>query len=397
MLEEGKKLAEKYRIDELVGKGGMGSVYRAEDLCDHTIWAVKEERISRSNEQLLRQESAILLKLNHPLLPKAREIFEINEYLYIVMEFVRGQTLQSILNENGKVPESVAWKWFQQISDVLAYLHGLDTPIVYRDLKPSNIMIQPSGDIKLIDFGLAEEYRTNKRQGKKILALTRGYAAPEQYDGRYRDDVRTDIYALGVTMHYAVTGKNPNKPPFRFRPVRKLNSSVSYAMEYIIGKCIQPSPDKRYANACELSRELQNMQSLEKRMKVKRRNRYVAGILAGLAVTGILFGIFMLVNAERNKTVAAYYRYVEQAEVCEKAREYDEAVLLYETAIEMQPKEWKAYIGKAEIYYQQGKYEKCLEWMKETAQQFPDIFEVEEFRCIMEQLYEDGNVYEEDR
>ena len=92
--------------------------------------------------------------------------------------------------------------------------------------------------------------------------MTRGYAAPEQYDNRYRDDVRTDIYALGVTMHYMLTGKNPNKPPYHFRPVRKLNSELSLAVEFIVGKCLQPNPDKRYSNALELFRELDDIQSL---------------------------------------------------------------------------------------------------------------------------------------
>lgn len=273
MLIQGTILAEKYQIIRLIGEGGMGSVYAAEDMNDHTEWAVKEEAINNNNEKFLRQEAAILRKLSHPLLPKMRHFFEVDGNLYIVMELVKGQTLEKILSERA-ISEVMALKWFRQICEVLVYLHGLDIPVVYRDLKPSNVMIQPSGDVKIIDFGIAQEYVKDKKVGKNIMALTRGYAAPEQYDYRYMDDVRTDIYALGVTMHYMLTGKNPNCPPFNFRPVRKLNPSVSNALEYIVGKCLQPNPDNRYENAFELREELENIENLENTFRQKRRRKW---------------------------------------------------------------------------------------------------------------------------
>lgn len=402
MLVQGSIFAEKYQIAHLIGKGGMGSVYLAEDINDHTEWAIKEEIISRSNEQLLRQEAVILSKLNHPFLPKARQIFELDGNFYIVMEYVQGQTLESLLAKTGKIPESTVLKWFRQMCDVLVYLHGLDVPVVYRDLKPSNIMIQPSGDVKIIDFGIAQEYRKGEKAGKKVMVLTRGYAAPEQYDKRYMDDARTDIYALGVTMHYLLTGKNPNRPPFHFRPVRKLNPTVSLSAEYIVGKCLQPNPDKRYSNALELHKELENIQNMEIMLRRKRRNKIALALIAGVSVLCAAAIVFVIVKKQRSTTIDTYYQYLMQAQEYEELNKYEDAMVLYENAIEMQPEAWDAYLGKAELYLLQGEYADCHEWLKKTAERFPDIFEEEEFLIIMEKLYENeetdrNTIYEEEK
>ena len=396
MLTQGTVFAEKYQIVQLIGKGGMGSVYLAEDMDDHTQWAIKEELLNKSSEQLLRQETTILSKLNHPLLPKVYKSFETGGKLYIVMEFVKGQTLENLLNKVGKIPEFTALKWFQQICDVLVYLHGLDVPVVYRDLKPSNIMIQLSGDVKIIDFGIAQEYKKAEKAGKNVMALTKGYAAPEQYDNKYMDDVRTDIYALGVTMHYMLTGKNPNRPPFYFRPVRKLNPSLSYAVEYIVGKCLQPNPDKRYNNALELHKELENIHNLENTLRRKRRRKMALSVTAGLSVLCVAVFIFAIVKKQRNDTIDVYYQYLIQAQEYGESNAYEDAMRLYETAIGMQPEAWDAYLGKAKLYLLQGKFEDCHAWLKKTAEKFPDIFETEEFLKITEELYE-NTTYEEEK
>lgn len=386
MLIQGTILAKKYQIIRLIGEGGMGSVYAAEDMNDHTEWAVKEEAINSNNEKFLRQEAAILRKLSHPLLPKMRHFFEVDGNLYIVMELVKGQTLEKILSERA-ISEVMALKWFRQICEVLVYLHGLDIPVVYRDLKPSNVMIQPSGDVKIIDFGIAQEYVKDKKVGKNIMALTRGYAAPEQYDYRYMDDVRTDIYALGVTMHYMLTGKNPNCPPFNFRPVRKLNPSVSNALEYIVGKCLQPNPDNRYENAFELRKELENIENLENTFQQKSRKKMVLAVMISMSILCTVVVVFGAVKKQRIDTIRSYYQYLLQAEEYREIENYENAMRLYEAAIEMQPDAWDAYLGKAEVYLLQSEYLDCREWLKTTAEKFPDIFKEEEFLEIMQALY----------
>lgn len=388
MLREEDIILQQYRICRLLGNGGMGNVYLAEDIIDGTRWAVKIGEFDEKNHALLRSEVEIQVKLNHPALPKIRQSFEDDHSLYIIMEYVEGQTLEELLKKNGFIPEQTVIRWFLQICDVLVYLHGRETPIVYRDLKPSNIMVQPSGDIKIIDFGIAQEYRQNQKLDKAVMALTRGYAAPEQYDSRYLADVRTDIYALGVTVHYMLTGKNPNTPPFHFSPVRKLNLAISYAMEYIVKKCIQPNPDKRYKNAIELQNELNHIQALEELLK-KKRGKKIAGAVAGaVGVICIAVATFFSVNIYRVNTISEYYTNLEQAQNDVNRGDFEDALQKYEEAIETQPEAWEAYLGVADIYLKQGKYEECYECLKGAADKFPNLFENKQFLEIMDKLYE---------
>lgn len=387
-LEEGQDIiSNQYQVCRQLGKGGMGEVYLAKDKHDGTLWAVKIQKYDKKNYELLSAEVEVQSRLDHPAVPKICQTYRMDQYIYIVMEFVEGRTLDAYLKEGKIIPEDIALKWFRQICDVLVYLHGRDVPIVYRDLKPSNIMIQPSGDVKIIDFGIAGEYRQGERPRKRLLALTRGYAAPEQYDSRYLTDVRTDIYALGVTMHYMLTGKNPNTPPYYFRPVRKLNRSISYAMEYIVKKCIQPNPDKRYESAVALRDELDGILQLEKSLKKKRavKKRKIAAAASGALLLSFL--LFLCVRVKRNQTITAYYSYLEQAKAYADEGNDKEAIRIYTEAAQMEPKAWEASLGMADVYLRNGNYEDCYRILKDAAERFPDIFENEEFIRITEELY----------
>ena len=376
-----------YQVCRQLGKGGMGEVYLAKDIHDGTLWAVKIQKYNERNYEFLSSEVEVQGRLNHPAVPGIRQTYTMNQCLYIVMEFVEGRTLDSYLRDGEIISEDIAFKWFRQICDVLVYLHGQDVPIVYRDLKPSNIMIQPTGDVKIIDFGIAGEYRQGEKPRKRLMALTRGYAAPEQYDSRYMVDVRTDIYALGVTMHYMLTGKNPNTPPYYFRPVRKLNQNVSYAMEYIVKKCIQPNPDKRYKSAAELFSELEGIGRLEKELKKKRTARKKRIAVVSSTVLLLSAFLFLYVKSKRTDTIKVYYAYLEQAENNKKTGSYEEAVQIYEEAAKMQPEAWEAYLGIADVYLRNGNYEDCYHTLKDIAERFPDIFEDEEFIRITKELY----------
>ncbi len=386
-MRTGDIILGQYQVCRQLGKGGMGEVYLAKDMQDGMLWAIKLQAYNENNYELLSSEVEVQSKLNHPAVPKIRQTYTMDRYLYIVMEFVEGRTLDDYLKTGEIIPENIALKWFQQICDVLVYLHGQDVPIVYRDLKPSNIMIQPSGDVKIIDFGIAGEYQQGEKPRRKQMALTRGYAAPEQYNSRYMMDVRTDIYALGVTMHYMLTGKNPNTPPYYFRPVRKLNRDISYGLEYIVKKCIQPNPDKRYGSATELRDELDGIGRLEKKLKKKRtaqKRRIMAGASAVLLLSVCLF---LFVKSKRSATINAYYSYLGQAEDYRNAGAYEEALQIYEKAAKMQPEAREAYLGTANIYLENGSYEDCYRILKDMADRFPDIFEDEEFIRITRELY----------
>jgi serine/threonine protein kinase len=200
----------KYRILSTLGQGGMGRVYLAENIKLGTLWAIKHLQKKPSSSCNLYIEPNILKKLNHPALPRIFDIFEDAGNIYIVVDYIEGVSLDKKLEEVGSFPEEVVLEWAAQLCDVLMYLHGIKpNPIIYRDMKPANIILAEGGRLKLIDFGIAREYKSGTCSDT-ICIGTRGYAAPEQY-GAGQTSVASDIYSLGVTLYHLLTGKSPNE------------------------------------------------------------------------------------------------------------------------------------------------------------------------------------------
>ena len=249
---------EKYKIITSLGKGGMSTVYLAQHMKLGTLWAIKQISKKVNFKIDLLAEPNILKKLSHPALPRVFDIVEDDEYLYIIADFVEGESLAKEIELYRKILESKVIDWAKQLCDVLHYLHTLvPNPIIFRDLKPANIILTYEGKIKLIDFGIAREYKKESVSDTTYMG-TRGYAAPEQY-GTAQTDVRTDIYSLGVTLYHLLTGKGPNEPPYDLRPVREIDQTLSQEIEYIICKCTAKDPDKRFQSIQEVRRCLQNM------------------------------------------------------------------------------------------------------------------------------------------
>jgi hypothetical protein len=231
-LEPGTVLQGRYAIERLLGGGGMGMVYLARDqrlasrpcaikeMVDHFI--DQAQRIE-ANEYFAR-EADTLAQLKHQAIPAITDRFELANRHYLVMEYVEGRNLEEELAARGEpLPEGLVIDIARQLCDVLAYLHGLAPPIIYRDMKPSNVMLGPNGRVVLVDFGIARLFKA-ARKGTMIGTL--GFAPPEQYQGLV--DPRSDIYSLGATLHYVLTGRDPEKfPPFSFPPVRELRPAVS--------------------------------------------------------------------------------------------------------------------------------------------------------------------------
>jgi Protein kinase domain len=231
-LAPGTVLQNRYAIEKLLGGGGMGMVYLARDqrlanrpcaikeMVDHFI--DQAQRIE-ANEYFAR-EADTLAQLKHQAIPAITDRFEISNRHYLVMEYVEGRNLEEELAARGEpLPEGLVIDIARQLSDVLAYLHGLQPPIIYRDMKPSNVMLNPNGRVVLVDFGIARLFKA-ARKGTMIGTL--GFAPPEQYQGNV--DPRSDIYSLGATLHYVLTGRDPEKfPPFSFPPIRELRPAVS--------------------------------------------------------------------------------------------------------------------------------------------------------------------------
>src|SRR5229473_1360547 len=231
-LTPGTILQGRYKISRLLGGGGMGMVYLANDqrlanrpcaikeMVDHFI--DQAQRIE-ANEYFAR-EADTLAQLKHQAIPAITDRFEIANRHYLVMEYVEGRNLEEELAARGEpLPEGLVIDIARQLSDVLAYLHGFKPPIIYRDMKPSNVMLNPNGRVVLVDFGIARLFKA-ARKGTMIGTL--GFAPPEQYQGNV--DPRSDIYSLGATLHYVLTGRDPEKfPPFSFPPVRELRPAIS--------------------------------------------------------------------------------------------------------------------------------------------------------------------------
>ena len=255
MTELGTVLDGKYEILKKVGQGGMSIVYLAMDNRLNKQWAVKEIKNdgSKSTATLLKsleREANILKDVDHPVLPRIVDIINENGTIYVVMDFVEGKPLSDVLKAEGAQDQNKVIEWGRALASALDYLHSMNPPIIYRDMKPSNVMLKPDGSVKLIDFGTAKEYIVENNADTTALG-TRGYAAPEQFGdsqgrGIYNTDARTDIYNLGATLYHLVTGKNPCEPPYEIKPIRQWNPTLSSGFEQIIIKCCQPSPEDRY-------------------------------------------------------------------------------------------------------------------------------------------------------
>lgn len=259
LLDPGTVLAGRYAIERLLGRGGMGAVYLAADRrLASRRWAVKEmwpdalEPADRDGARARFEREALLLaQLEHPWLPRVTDYFTQDGRQYLVMELVEGQTLESLVEANGPVDPGRALHWGLQIGELLTYLHERPEPIILRDLKPGNVMVTPSGAVKVIDFGIARIYQPGKA-GDTIAMGTPGYAPPEQY-GRAQSDARVDVYALGATLHYALTGHDPGDTPFQFDPITLKNPAVSPALDEAIRVAVRPDAAHRYPTAQAMS------------------------------------------------------------------------------------------------------------------------------------------------
>jgi eukaryotic-like serine/threonine-protein kinase len=246
-------------IQDVIGLGGMGSVYRARDM--HFPNVVKlvavKEMINMAPDPLVRQtivqnferEANILVTLSHPSIPKIFDYFTHDTRSYLVIEYVNGKDLEAILNETqGFFPQDQVIQWGIELCDVLSYLHNhKPEPIVFRDMKPSNVMVNQQGHIVLVDFGIAKMFRSGQ---KGTMIGTEGYSPPEQYRGDA--DTKADIYSLGATMHHLLTRRDPRlEPPFTFseRPVRKINPDVSPELEAVINTALQYNAADRFPSS----------------------------------------------------------------------------------------------------------------------------------------------------
>ena len=264
-------LDDRYIIIELVGQGGMGAVYKATDTrIQGRLCAVKEmgtmtlPASERAQAMLnFQQEAQMLAQLRHPNLPQVHDYFEDDGRHYLVMGFIEGDSLESILLQQGHpFPEEHVRLWGQQLCSVLDYLHQQNPPVIFRDLSPKNVMVDShTGDLKLIDFGIARLFKHGRTQDTQNFG-TPGYAPPEQY-GQAQTDARSDLYSLGVTLLRLVTMYDPGIDPFNLPPARQVNPAISPQLEAIIQRAIRPRPEERFQTAREFLYALQGTGPIE--------------------------------------------------------------------------------------------------------------------------------------
>lgn len=276
MTRVGTVLGGKYEILKKIGQGGMSIVYVAMDTRLNKQWAVKEIKKSKKQDTKtllkgLQMEANILKMVDHPVLPRIVDIINYKGAVFVVMDYIEGRTLSEVLKLEGAQPQDKVVQWAKDLCSALDYLHSMNPPIIYRDMKPSNIMLKPDGKVKLIDFGTAKEFDVESLADTTALG-TRGYAAPEQFGdargrGIHKTDARTDIYSLGATLYHILTGKNPSEPPYVIKPIRDWNPMLSSGLEKIINKCTMPNPADRYQSCAELIYDLEHYEELDDAFK----------------------------------------------------------------------------------------------------------------------------------
>ena len=252
-------------------------------------------------------------------------------------------------------------------------------------MKPENIIIAPDNTVKLIDFGIAREFKTDSLSDTSYMG-TRGYAAPEQY-GKSQTDERTDIYSLGVTLYYLLTGMNPNDLLYDFRPMRIYNPHLSKGIEYIVNKCVQNRPDKRYQNVNELLYDLKNIYVFNESYKKQKRDKFIKNaskvLLICIAVGAIIFGTKTFFNQKISK----YDKLINEGTECLKSGNLEEAQSNFEKAGEINSDDPAYVIGNANVYYKQGNYDFCLEYLIDYSNKNNKIIDNPEYNFVM------GNAY----
>ena len=336
MLEIGSVVDGKYKILNVIGKGGMSVVYLAMNERVNKQWAIKEViKTDYRDFNLDKKEIEMMKKLKHPHLPSIVDVIENDNSLLIVMDYIEGQSLDAVFIEEGAQPEEKVLEWAEQLCDVLDYLHTQNPPIIYRDMKPGNVMLKPDGNLTLIDFGAAREYKPQNLKDTISLG-TRGYAAPEQYREDGLSDARTDIYCLGVMLFQLLTGENPHE----LRPFRDLKPELSSGLEAVINKCTQVKKEDRYQSAMELAYALKHYWEYDKQYQKQQKGNLIKFLIPmGLAVVCAI-GALTFNVLEKSTRAGTYDAYLLKA----KNSSGEEVFENYKNAICLNPQSEQGYM-----------------------------------------------------
>ncbi|MDQ0231475.1 serine/threonine-protein kinase [Metabacillus malikii] len=391
-LKIGQLFDEKYKILNVLGKGGMGKVYLAQNVKLGTLWAIKQVYKRPDSPVDFLAEPNIMKKLNHPSLPRIFDIIDDDNSIFIVLDYVEGVSLDKELRTVGHFSEQEVVEWAKQICDVYIYLHEhKPNPIIYRDMKPSNLMKAPDGTIKVIDFGIAREYKEESAGDTQILG-TPGYAAPEQRQSQTSE--RSDIYSLGVTLYHLVTGLSPSSI-YEFKPIRDLDATLSEGLEEILEKMLRNDPAERYQSARELLDDLQNIEkksTIYKKARQKRRINLVSSLVSLCLFSYLTLTGFDEIKAER---IADYEKLVEIGNSLTDNFEFEKADKEFAKAVEKLPEKLDAYIGSARNQYMKGNYPKTITMLQDVLDKVPGASSHADIAYLIGSAYFEQNDYKQ--
>lgn len=352
MLRPGEILNDKYEILDHIGTGGMSTVWLARDRNVRRLWAVKD--ISKKdpkyeltvNEKKTLSEIEIMRKLDHPALPRIVDVIDEEDDIFVIMDYIEGETLEKLLEQYGVQKETIVVSWMLEVCDILTYLHSQNPPIIYRDIKPNNLMLDREGHIKIIDFGIAREY---SGKADTMPLGTKGYASPEHFT--QHTDVRSDIFTVGATAYQLLTGKNPQDPPYVIQPIRKVDPTLSQGLEKVILKATRPDPSERYQTARDLANALESYTKLddvyisELEDKLTSHRRKLIASIALIVLGAILFGGSFLLDRHNYSSI------INSPGGSAAAKEEN-----LERAISLSPGREEAYIALIQTYAEDGRF-----------------------------------------
>ncbi len=397
LLAPNHLLKQRYRILSQLGKGGFGAIYKAEDTqLGNRLLAVKEMSQSGLSPQEIieatenfKREALLLASLKHPNLPSIYDYFSEAGRWYLVMDFIEGETLEEHLNKEpeGHLSVEETQRIGIQLCTVLGYLHGRQPPIIFRDLKPANIMMTPDGHLYLIDFGIARHFKPG--QAKDTIAFgSPGYAAPEQY-GKAQTTARSDIYSLGATLHHMLTGIDPSQTPFQFAPLQQQGRPIPPSLESLIMHMLEMNESKRPNNMITIKQQLQSTDARHPIGQINASQVRVstqpgaspsnpppptqtrsAGVIQHPVVPKKAGSIYL--NTKRyQKALLAFEQAIQldpndavlyngKGLALSNLNRYGEALLAYEQAIRLNPNNADAYFNKGNILDELKRYEEAL-------------------------------------
>lgn len=371
MVFPGTIMGEKYKIICELGRGGMSIVYLALDVRLDKKWAVKEIKLSGQRTeaviQSFRSELDVLKRVDHPVLPRIVDVIYEADRVYLVMDYVEGNTLEEVVKERGPQPQEAVVVWAAALCDGLQYLH--DMGIVYRDMKPSNIILKPDGAVKMVDLGAAVE---GLRDENVYAVGTKGYAAPEQFGDssgiqNKAVDARTDIYSLGVTIYYMLTGAELFRVPYEIWQIPDRDNRYSDGLHRIILRCVETDPAKRYQSMEELKLHLINYRKLERmhqRACLRGIRQFLAACVLSLCFLTVAFSGYVGICRERNLN---YDDLMSRGRAYVLQKKYDEALEAYRQAVnEVDGFREDAYLEILKIYIDYNNDpETGLRWVRE--------------------------------